>query len=591
MVADDLASGRRSEVVTRFPPEPNGFLHIGHAKAITISFGIAQQAAAGELGPDVPVVPARTHLRFDDTNPAKEEQRYIDAIKEDIRWLGFDWGEHEYHASDYFGTLYDWARALIEHGHAYVDDQSADEMRANRGTLTTPGSASPYRDRPPDESLDLFARMKAGEFPDGSRVLRAKIDMASPNLNLRDPAMYRILHATHPRTGDDWCIYPMYDWAHGQSDWIEGVTHSLCSLEFEAHRPLYDWFIDTLIKCGAHPRKHDDGAIDANDRPRQTEFNRLNVTHTVMSKRFLRTLVEENYVSGWDDPRMPTLRGMRRRGYPAAALRRFIVDAGLSKRNQVMDLGRLEGAVRDDLNKTALRRMAVLDPLKVVITNWPDGEVDQLDATNNPEDDSAGVRQVDFSGELYIEREDFMIDPPRKFFRLGPGREVRLRYAYWITCTDYETDADGNVTLVRCTYDPQTRGGDSPPPDTEGKVRKVKGTLHWVSAAHAVDATVRLYDTLLNKDDDDEAEPGDAADEAASDFTSQLNPDSLVTLTGCKVEPALGEAEPGGAGKPVQFERKGYYVRDADGGQGDGDALVFNRTVGLRDSWAKAQKK
>lgn len=561
IVSGDLAAGRCDHVVTRFPPEPNGFLHIGHAKSIWLNFGLA--AAHG----------GRCHLRFDDTNPAKEEQRYIDAIQADIRWLGCDWGEHLHFASDYFDQLYEWAVALINAGHAYVDDQTADEMRANRGSLTEPGKPSPFRDRPPEENLDLFQRMKAGEFPDGARTLRAKIDMASPNMNMRDPAMYRILHATHPRTGDAWCIYPMYDWAHGQSDWIEGVTHSVCTLEFEIHRPLYDWFIDTLTSIGCAPEGNTSGG---GGRPRQYEFNRLNLSHTVMSKRKLRALVDDNHVAGWDDPRMPTLSGMRRRGYPPAAITKFCADVGLSKRNQQIELARLEGAVREELNKSANRVMAVLDPIKLVITNYPEDRTEQMDAVNNPEDESAGSRSVPFSRELYIERDDFMEDPPKKFFRLGPGREVRLRYAYWVTCTDFVKDDAGHITEIHCTYDPLTKGGNNPPPDAEGKTRKVKGTLHWVSAQHAIDTEVRLYDTLAAQPDPENVEENQT-------FLDTLNPDSLKTIT-AKAEPAITTATPG---TRVQFERLGYFCMDPDSTPG---APVFNKTTGLRDTWAKKNK-
>ena len=560
IVAADLAAGRCDSVVTRFPPEPNGFLHIGHAKSIWLNFGLA--AAHG----------GRCHLRFDDTNPAKEEQRYIDAIQADIRWLGYDWGEHLHFASDYFEQLYDWAVALVEAGKAYIDDQTADEMRATRGSLTEPGTPSPYRDRSPDENLDLFKRMRAGEFPDGAKVLRAKIDMASNNINLRDPALYRILHATHPRTGDDWCIYPMYDWAHGQSDWIEGVTHSVCTLEFEIHRPLYDWFIESLTELGQTPP-------GVSHRPNQYEFNRLNVSHTVMSKRKLLSLVNDNHVAGWDDPRMPTLSGMRRRGYPPAAITKFCTDVGLSKRNQQIELARLEGAVREELNKSANRVMVVLDPIKVVITNYPEGDAsggEMMVAVNNPEDESAGKRQVPFARELYIERDDFMEDPPKKFFRLGPGREVRLRYAYWITCTTFTKDEQGNITEIHCTYDPETRGGNSPPPDADGKVRKVKGTLHWVSASHAVDTEVRLYDTLSAQDEPEKVPEGQT-------FLDALNPDSLNTIT-AKAEPAIAGATPGDR---YQFERLGYFCMDPDSTD---NAPVFNKTTGLRDSWAKQKK-
>ena len=544
IVRADLAAGRMAEVVTRFPPEPNGFLHIGHAKSICLNFGVAQ-----EFG-------GHCSLRFDDTNPTKEEQLYIDAIEEDVRWLGFDWGSHLHHASDYFQQLYDWAEHLIETGKAYVDDLSPEEMRAYRGTLTEPGRDSPYRSRSPEESLDLFRRMKAGEFPDGARVLRAKIDMASGNINLRDPVLYRILHASHPRTGDAWCIYPTYDFAHGQSDAIEGVTHSLCTLEFEDHRPLYDWLIENL---------------PVPSRPRQYEFARLNLSHTVLSKRRLIQLVTEGHVAGWDDPRMPTLAGLRRRGVPPEALRDFARRIGISKADNLVQLALLEACMREALNKSALRRMAVLNPLKVVIENYPEGEGELLEAVNNPEDPEAGTRQVPFSRELYIEREDFMEDPPKKFFRLGPGREVRLRYAYFITCQEAVKNDAGEVVELRCTYDPATRGGDSP----DG--RKVKGTLHWVSAAHGIPAEVRNYDTLFT-----EEVPGAGH---GGDYLADLNPDSLKVLGCCLVEPALAEAPVGTA---VQFERLGYFCPDPDGTP---ERPVFNRTVGLRDTWAKLQSK
>jgi glutaminyl-tRNA synthetase len=542
IVRGDLASGKHASVVTRFPPEPNGYLHIGHAKSICLNFSIAQ-----EFG-------GRCNLRFDDTNPTKEEQEYIDSIQEDVRWLGFDWGEHLYFASDYFDQLYAWAEHLISNGLAYVDDLSADETRAHRGTLTEPGKNSPHRDRSIDENMDLFRRMKAGEFEDGSRVLRAKIDMASGNMNLRDPVLYRILHATHPRTGDAWCIYPTYDFTHGQSDAIEHITHSICTLEFEDHRPLYDWFIENL-------------PVPA--RPRQHEFSRLNLSHTVVSKRHLLRLVKDGHVAGWDDPRMPTISGLRRRGFPPAALREFARRIGVTKSDNVIEVAYLEHCVREVLNKQALRRMAVLDPLKVVIENYPEGETEELDAINNPEDDGAGSRKVPFSRELYIERADFMEDPPKKFFRLGPGREVRLRYAYFVTCTDVVKDANGNITELRCTYDPASRGGNSP----DG--RKVKATLHWVSAAHAISAEVRLYDHLFNRSD-----PG-----ADGDFLDDINPESLEVLSTCLLEPALAEAN---VGEAVQFERQGYFCKDADS---TSEKLVFNRTVALRDTWARLQAK
>lgn len=539
IIRDDLAAGRVDGVVTRFPPEPNGYLHIGHAKSICLNFGVAQ-----EFG-------GHCSLRFDDTNPAKEEQEYLDAIMEDVRWMGFDWGRHLHHASDYFGTFHDWAVHLIETGKAFVCDLTAEEMRDYRGTLTEPGRESPYRDRSAEENLDLFRRMTAGEFAPGARVLRAKIDMASGNINLRDPVLYRIVDRPHPRTGDTWKVYPTYDFAHGQGDAIEHVTHSLCTLEFEDHRPLYDWLIENL---------------PVPSRPRQYEFSRLNLTHTVLSKRRLIQLVTEKHVSGWDDPRMPTLRGLRRRGYPAAALRDLAGRIGITKSDNTVEMALLEHCAREYLNRHAERRMAVLRPLKVTIANYPEGESELLDAVNNPEDPDAGSRRVPFSRTLYIERDDFMEDPPKKFFRLGPGREVRLRYAFFITCTDVVKDAAGEVVELICTYDPATRGGDSP----DG--RKVKGTLHWVSADHALEAEVRLYEHLFQSENP----------LATEDPIADLNPDSLEVLSDCKLEPALGEATPDTA---VQFERLGYFVRDP------GTGVVFNRTVSLKDSWAKIQKK
>lgn len=543
IIADDVASGRHDEIVTRFPPEPNGYLHIGHGKSMCLNF----DAAAEFHG--------RCHLRFDDTNPAKEEQEFINAIKADVRWLGFDWGEHLYFASDNFEQLYAWAEHLITEAKAYVDDLSADEMREYRGTLTEPGKDSPHRNRSVHENLDLFRRMRAGEFEDGARVLRAKIDMASGNINLRDPVLYRIVRAPHPRTGDAWCIYPTYDYAHGQSDAIEGVTHSLCTLEFEDHRPLYDWLIENL---------------PTPSRPRQYEFSRLNLSYTVLSKRRLTQLVQDGHVSGWDDPRMPTLAGLRRRGLPAAALRDFASRIGVTKSDSVVEMALLDHCVRDNLNKSALRRMAVLDPLKVVIENYPDGESEELEAINNPENDADGTRMVPFGRELWIERADFMEDPPKKFFRLAPGREVRLRYAYYVTCTDVIKDPGGKVTELRCTYDPATKGGDSP----DG--RKVKATLHWVSAAHAVAAEVRFYNNLFTAETPG-AESGDILDD--------INPDSLGVLDNCQLEPALGETA---VGDTVQFERQGYFATDPDSTP---DRPVFNRTIGLRDTWAKVQKK
>ncbi|MGI9406490.1 MAG: glutamine--tRNA ligase/YqeY domain fusion protein [Hyphomicrobiaceae bacterium] len=542
VITDDLAAGTHKTVVTRFPPEPNGFLHLGHAKSICLNFGVAE-----EFG-------GHCSLRFDDTNPVKEEQEYIDAIEEDVHWLGFDWGEHLHHASDYFATFYEWAEHLITEGKAYVDDLSPEEMREYRGTLKEPGKESPYRDRPVEENLDLFRRMKAGEFENGARVLRAKIDMASGNINMRDPVIYRILHAAHPRTGDTWCIYPTYDFAHGQGDAIEHVTHSLCTLEFADHRPLYDWLIEHLPV----PAK-----------PKQYEFSRLNLTHTVLSKRRLIELVEEKHVSGWDDPRMPTLSGLRRRGFPPAAIVDFAGRVGITKSDNTIEYALLEHCVRQNLNKAAERRMAVLNPLKVVITNYPQGGSELLDAVNNPEDESAGTRQVSFGRELWIERDDFMEDAPKKFFRLAPGREVRLRWAYFITCTDVIKNGAGEITELHCTYDPETKGGNAP----DG--RKVKATMHWVDAATAVDAQVRHYDHLFR----------DAEPDISGGLEAAINPESLEVLTGCKLEPSLAEFEPG---TPVQFERLGYYTMDPDGTT---TAPVFNRTVGLRDTWAKVKGK
>lgn len=545
IVAQDLKEGKWGrKVITRFPPEPNGYLHIGHAKAICLDFGIAQ-----EFG-------GRCHLRFDDTNPTAEEEKYVEAIMEDVRWLGFDWGEHLYFASDYFEKMYDYAVELIKQGKAYVDDLSADEIRQYRGTLTSPGKPSPYRDRSVEENLDLFARMRAGEFPDGAKVLRAKIDMASANLNMRDPVMYRIIHARHHRTGDKWCIYPTYDWAHGLEDSIEGVTHSICTLEFENHRPLYDWFLDQL---GVH-------------HPRQIEFARLNLTYTVLSKRRLLELVEVGLVNGWDDPRLPTISGLRRRGYTPQAIREFCRRIGVNKYNSVVDIALLEHCLREDLNKRAPRVMAVLNPLKVVIDNYPDGESEYLDAINNPEDPSAGTRKVPFSKVIYIEQDDFMENPPSKFYRLAPGREVRLRYAYFITCREAVKDSTGRVVELRCTYDPTTRGGNAP----DG--RKVKSTLHWVSARHAIEAEVRLYDRLFLKEDPTDVEEG-------HDWKENINPDSLKILTSCKVEPSLAGAAPL---SKYQFERLGYFCVDPDTTE---DKLIFNRTVPLKDTWTKIRKK
>jgi glutaminyl-tRNA synthetase len=543
IVAADIAEQKIAAPVTRFPPEPNGYLHIGHAKSTSLNFGIAQ-----EFG-------GRCNLRFDDTNPAREEQQYIDAIARDVRWLGFDWGDNLFFASDYFEQLYEWAVHLVRQGLAYVDDQTADQIRETRGTLTAPGTNSPWRDRSIDESLDLFARMRAGEFANGARVLRARIDMASPNINLRDPVLYRIVHAPHPRTGDAWCIYPTYDMAHGQSDAIESVTHSLCTLEFEDHRPLYDWLIEHL---------------PVPSRPRQIEFARLNLTYTVLSKRFLLRLVSEGYVRGWDDPRMPTISGLRRRGFPPEAIRDFATEVGVAKSDSVHEMALLEHAVREVLNRDAPRRFAVLDPMRVVIENYPEGQAEEMEVVNNPEDASAGSRAVPFGRELWIERDDFMEEPPPKFFRLAPGREVRLRSAYFITCTDVIKDASGRVVELRCTYDPATRGGDSP----EG--RRPKATLHWLSAAHAVPAEVRLYDYLFTRPD-----PG--AD--GSDLFEDLNPASERVLSGAFVEGALAEAPPG---ETVQFERLGYFCADPDSRP---DAPVFNRTLTLKDRWAKVQAR
>jgi glutaminyl-tRNA synthetase len=547
MIKADLETNRDDgRVHTRFPPEPNGYLHIGHAKSICLNFGLA--AEFGGL----------CNLRFDDTNPTKEEVEYVESIKQDVRWLGFDWDDREYYASDYFEQLYEWAVQLIKTGRAYVCDLNADKIREHRGTLTEPGKDSPYRNRSVEENLALFQRMKAGEFPDGSRVLRAKIDMASPNLNMRDPVMYRILHADHHRTGSKWCIYPMYDFAHGQSDSIERITHSLCTLEFEDHRPLYDWFLDAL---GVY-------------HPQQIEFARLNLSHTVMSKRKLLQLVQEGYVTGWDDPRMPTISGLRRRGYTPESIRNFCERIGVAKRDSMVDIALLEHCVREDLNKIAPRVMAVLRPLKVIIENYPEGETEELECLNNPEDLSMGTRKVPFSREIYIEEEDFLEDPPMKFYRLAPGREVRLRYAYFIKCIGAVKDEKtGKVIELHCTYDPKTRGGDAP----DG--RKVRATLHWVSALNALPAEVRLYDQLLTR-------PNPSGEEGGVDFMAFLNPHSLETLTFCRVEPSLAGAEPGSR---YQFERMGYFCADlVDSRKGQ---LVFNRTVTLRDEWAKIQKE
>ena len=545
VVADDCDTGKWDQRVhTRFPPEPNGYLHIGHAKSICLNFGIAEEFKG------------KCNLRFDDTNPSKEDQEYVDAIVEDVKWLGWDWEDRLFFASDYFRQMYDWAIELIKKGKAYVCDLTAEETREYRGTLTEPGRPSPYRDRASAENLDLFERMKQGEFPEGSKTLKAKIDMAHANINLRDPVMYRIVHATHHRQGDAWCVYPMYDWAHGLEDSIEGITHSICTLEFENHRPLYDWFLDALEAY----------------HPQQIEFARLNLTYTVMSKRKLLRLVQDGHVSAWDDPRMPTISGLRRRGFSPAAIRSFCKTIGVNKFNSTIDFALLEHCLRQDLNRTSPRVMAVLNPLKVVITNFPEGETDALDAVNNPEDPAAGKRQVPFSRTIYIERDDFMEDPPRKFFRLAPGREVRLRYAYFITCTEVIKDEQGNVTELHCTYDPATRGGDAP----DG--RKVKATLHWVSAEHGLDAEVRVYEHLFTQEN-----PEDTPED--QDFTANLNPDSLKILSNCKVEPSLQDAQ---ALDRFQFERLGYFCTDPDSVP---ERLVFNKTVGLRDTWAKIQKQ
>jgi len=535
IIQADLDSKRHTGVVTRFPPEPNGYLHIGHAKSICLNFGVAEEFNG------------RCHLRFDDTNPTKEEQEYIDAIKRDVRWLGFDWGEHLYHASDYFDRLYEWAEHLIRAGKAYIDDQSQDEIRLNRGTLTEPGKNSPYRERSVEENLGLFRRMKAGEFPNGARVLRAKIDMASGNINLRDPVLYRILHATHPRTGDAWSIYPSYDFAHGQSDAIEHITHSICTLEFEDHRPLYDWFLENL-PVPSHPHQY--------------EFARLNLSYTMLSKRVLTELVRQGHVSGWDDPRMPTLAGLRRRGVPPEAIRDFVRRVGVAKANSVVDVAMFDHAVREYLNKHAQRRMAVLRPLKVVLENYPEHQVEALEAVNNPEEPRAGFRYVPFSRELYIEREDFMEDPPKKFFRLSPGKEVRLRYAFFITCREVKKNAAGEVVELRCTYDPATRGGNAP----DG--RKVQATLHWVAAAKARPAEVRLYNPLFTRPD-----PG-----GGGDFVKDLNPNSVEVLSDVMVEPSLTGMVKGQA---IQFERLGYFCLDENQNK---NRPIFNRTVSLRDS-------
>ncbi len=537
IVQADLDAKKYRQIVTRFPPEPNGYLHIGHAKSIALNFGIAQEFSG------------RCHLRFDDTNPTKEEQEYIDSIQADVRWLGYDWGTNLFYASDYFERLYEWAEILIRNGDAYVDDQSQDEIRLTRGTLTEPGKNSPYRDRSVEENLDLFRRMKAGEFPNGARVLRAKIDMSSGNINLRDPVLYRILHATHPRTGDIWSIYPSYDYAHGQSDAIEGITHSICTLEFEDHRPLYEWLLDKL---------------PVPSKPHQYEFARLNLTYTLLSKRVLTELVRGGYVAGWDDPRMPTIAGLKRRGVPPAAIREFVKRIGVAKANSVVDVNMLEFSIREYLNRTALRRMAVLRPLKVVIENYPEGEREEIEAVNHPDDPAAGTRRIAFGRELYIERDDFMENPPKKFFRLSPGNEVRLRYAYFIKCIDVIKNAAGEVIELRCTYDPATRGGNAP----DG--RKVKATMHWLPAAQSIAGEIRIYNQLFSKPVPD-----------AANFAADLNPQSLEVLKDARVEPAIAQAN---SNDVMQFERQGYFVRDPDSAP---DRPVFNRTIGLRDTFAK----
>ncbi len=548
IIEQGLNEGTYKSILTRFPPEPNGYLHIGHAKSICLNFGLAKKYGG------------KTNLRFDDTNPVKEDTEYVDSIQQDIRWLGFEWAGVHY-ASDYFEQLYEWAVVLIKKGLAYVDDQTQEEIRLGRGTVTEPGKNSPWRDRSIEENLDLFERMRNGEFADGEKVLRAKIDMAHPNMQLRDPIMYRILHANHHRTGDNWCIYPMYDYAHGQSDSIEHITHSICTLEFDIHRPLYDWFIEQLGIFPSH----------------QYEFARLNINYTVMSKRKLLQLVKENYVSGWDDPRMPTICGFRRRGYTPESIRNFCEDIGVAKRDNIIDYVRLENSLRDHLNKVAPRRMAVLNPVKLVIDNYPEGQTEMLSAINNPENEADGTRQVPFSRELYIEREDFMEEAPKKYFRLSLGREVRLRYAYFVTAQSVEKDAEGNITCIHCTYDPATRGGDAP----DG--RKVKGTLHWVSAQHAIDAEVRMFDRLFATEAPDEAPEGKT-------FLDNLNPNSLQVLQGCKLEPALAEAHmvvnERGIEEPMryQFERMGYFCTDRDGTP---EHPVFNRSCSLKDTWAK----
>jgi glutaminyl-tRNA synthetase len=537
IVQSDLDSKKHSRIVTRFPPEPNGYLHIGHAKSIALNFGIAQEFSG------------RCNLRFDDTNPTREEQEYIDSIQADVKWLGYDWGADLFYASDYFERLYGWAEELVRAGLAYVDDQSQEEIRLARGTLTEPGRNSPFRERSVEENLDLLRRMKAGEFPNGARVLRAKIDMSSGNINLRDPVLYRILHATHPRTGDQWSIYPSYDYAHGQSDAIEGVTHSICTLEFEDHRPLYEWLLDKL---------------PVPSKPHQYEFARLNLTYTLLSKRVLTELVRGGHVAGWDDPRMPTIAGLKRRGVPPAAIREFVKRIGVAKANSVVDVGMLEFCIREILNQTALRRMAVLRPLKVVIENYPEGQIEELEAINHPDDPAAGTRKIAFGRELYIEQDDFMENPPKKFFRLSPGTEVRLRYAYFIRCREAVKNAAGEITELRCTYDPATKGGNAP----DG--RKVKATMHWLSAARSIPAEIRIYNTLFLKPNPD-----------AANFAADLNPQSLEALSDARIEPAIAETK---STDPMQFERQGYFTRDRDSTP---DRPVFNRTIGLRDTFAK----
>lgn len=540
IIQADLDAKKHAQIVTRFPPEPNGYLHIGHAKSIALNFGIAQEFAG------------KCHLRFDDTNPTKEEQEYIDSIQKDVNWLGFDWGKNLFYASDYFDRLYEWAEILIKNGDAYVDDQTQDEIRLTRGTLTEPGRNSPFRDRSVDENLDLFRRMKAGEFPNGARVLRAKIDMGSGNINLRDPVLYRILHAHHPRTGTKWSIYPSYDYAHGQSDAIEGITHSICTLEFEDHRPLYEWLLSKL---------------PVPSKPRQYEFARLNLTYTLLSKRVLTELVRGGHVSGWDDPRMPSIAGLRRRGVPPAAIRDFVKRIGVAKANSIVDVNMLEFSIREVLNKTAQRRLAVLRPLKVVIENYPEGQTEELEAINHPDDPASGTRKITFSRELYIEQDDFMENPPKKFFRLSLGTEVRLRYAYFIKCTNVVKDAAGNVVELRCTYDPATKGGNAP----DG--RKVKATMHWLSASHSIPAEIRVYNPLFLKPNPD-----------AANFAAEINPESLEVLTDARIEPAIAAANSPDA---MQFERQGYFTRDPDSTP---DKPVFNRTIGLRDTFAKEVK-